>query len=95
MPKMAHGSVNLSGRTASRSEIIPKTLELYDRIVDPKLTVRRMYVVANHIIPVDQAEPGYEQLDLFSAIQDPSAGRPGGLVADKKDRAVRSPEIVL
>ena len=69
MPKMAHSSVNLSGRTASRSEIIPKTLELYDRIVDPKLTVRRMYVVANHIIPVDQAEPGYEQLDLFSAME--------------------------
>ena len=36
-----------------------------------------------------------KDLDLFSAIQDPSAGRPGGLVADKKDRAVRSPEIVL
>ena len=28
-----------------------------------------MYVVANHIIPVDQAERGYEQLDLFSAME--------------------------
>ena len=69
MPKMAHGSVNLSGPTASRSEIIPKTLELYDRIVDPQLSVRRMYVVANHIVPADQAETGYEQYDLFHAME--------------------------
>ena len=71
MPKMDHGSINLSGMTASRSKIITKTMELFDRIVDPLLPVRRMYVVANHITPEAQvkAEASYEQLDLFSAME--------------------------
>ena len=41
--------------------------KLYERIVDPALTVRRMYVVANNIIPEDKIPvPTYEQLDLFT-----------------------------
>ena len=64
-PKMAHGSINLSGRTASRREIMDKTLELYDRIVNPDLFVRRMYVVANHVVRESEVKEEYEQLDLF------------------------------
>ncbi len=70
VPKMAHGSANLSGNTASRREIIAKTLELYDRIVNPELMVRRMYVAANHVIPESEADPGFEQLDLFSLVEE-------------------------
>lgn len=62
---MAHGSINLSGRTASRREIMDKTLELYDRIVNPDLFVRRMYVVANHVVRESEVKEEYEQLDLF------------------------------
>jgi DNA polymerase V len=41
--------------------------KLYERIVDPDLTVRRMYVVANNIIPEDKIPAAeYEQLDLFT-----------------------------
>ena len=68
-PKSAHGSENLSGYTSSSREIIDAMLRLYDRIVDPSLTVRRMYVVANHVLPKDQAPKKTEegrQLDLFA-----------------------------
>ena len=43
-------------------------LRLYDRIVDPRLLVRRMYVVANHVVPADSVkeEPVYGQMDLFA-----------------------------
>ena len=37
--------------------------ELYDRITDRSLLVRRMYVVANHV--VDEASAAGVQLDLF------------------------------
>ena len=69
-PKMAHGSINLSGKTASRREIMDKTLALYDRIVNPQLFVRRMYVVANHVVKTAEAEEDFEQMDLFSLVEE-------------------------
>lgn len=67
VPKMAHGSINLPRYTASTKLITEKLLELYARIVDENLLVRRMYVVANHVIPERDIPPdsGEEQLDLF------------------------------
>ncbi len=42
-------------------------MALYDRIVDPQLTVRRMYVVANHVIDENNIEaPKPQQLDFFT-----------------------------
>ena len=49
-PKSAHGSINLDGFTSSTKLILEKISELYDRIVNKKLMVRRMYVVANHVV---------------------------------------------
>ena len=47
-------------------------MRLYDRIVDKKLLVRRMYVVANHIADAAaaRAEPKFEQMDLFSDMEE-------------------------
>ena len=68
IPKHAHGTANLSGLTSSTREITEAVMKLYDRIVDPKLLVRRMYVVACHITPETKAHiyNGGEQIDLFS-----------------------------
>ena len=68
MPKQAHGSINLGGKTSSTKRIIAAVMELYDRIVDKNLTVRRMYVVANHVVDESTVsdEPVCEQLDLFT-----------------------------
>ncbi|MEI3102314.1 MAG: hypothetical protein V8T45_11490 [Oscillospiraceae bacterium] len=46
IPKAAHGSVNLGCFSSSNRLITGKTLELFDRIVDKKLQVRRRFVVA-------------------------------------------------
>ncbi len=72
-PKGAHGSQNLGAATNSAKALLEAMMALYDRIVDPKLPVRRMYVVANRIVPAEaQSEPICEQLDLFT---DPEAER--------------------
>lgn len=43
------------------------TMELYDRIVDPALLVRKIYVVANHVKRETMVkEPEFEQMDLFT-----------------------------
>lgn len=68
IPKHAHGTARLGRQTSSTELITNAMLELYDRIVDPLLTVRRMYVVADHIVDekLANAAPAFEQMDLFT-----------------------------
>lgn len=67
MPKAAHGSINLGEFNSSTEMIMYATLSLYDRIVDRNLKVRRMYVVANHLMPIDQIKTDelHVQTNLF------------------------------
>ena len=67
VPKMAHGSTNLKEYTCSTRLITEAMMELYDKIVHPALTVRRIYVVAAHVLPESDA-PKHEpiQLDMFT-----------------------------
>lgn len=64
----AHGTVRLRRRTSSARELTEAVLELYDRIVDSRRFIRRVYLTAGHVL--DEAEAGgaesYEQLDLFT-----------------------------
>ncbi len=67
VPKHAHGTGNLDGYTSSTKEIVKCAMELFDRIINGELLVRRINVVANHIIPEkDIPVPEAEQLDLFT-----------------------------
>lgn len=65
-PKSAHGSVSLGKYTSSSKTIIKNVTELFDRIVNKGLTVRRMTVAANNLIPEDFEEEENSQLDLFT-----------------------------
>lgn len=67
VPKHACGTVNLGLHTASTRLLTDGLMELFDRIVDPNLLVRRLTVNANHILREGQAERSqpYEQMDLF------------------------------
>ena len=63
VPKPAHGSVGLNGHTSSSDFILKSVTKLYNRIVNPELTVRRLNVTAQNVIRESDAEP--RQLDLF------------------------------
>lgn len=69
IPKHSHGTINLDGHTSSTRKIMCAAGELFDRIVDRNLLIRRLNVVANHVLPKDSAptkNDGFEQLDLFT-----------------------------
>lgn len=68
IPKTAHSSENIGRYTSSTKLICETGMKLFDRIVDKELLVRRMYIVANHIITENDAEKEreYVQLNLFS-----------------------------
>lgn len=79
VPKSAHGTTNLGRFTSSTRLITDAVMELYDRIIDTKLLVRRINITANHLLPYDSAPkaPGqdYEQLDLFTDYDKAEAAR--------------------
>lgn len=69
IPKHSHGTANLDGHTSSTKKIMCATAELFDRIVDKSLLIRRLNITANHVVPEASApkkNSGYEQLDLFT-----------------------------
>ena len=50
VPRHAHGTAALGGHTASAKRIIHAVTDLFRRIVDPHLLVRRITLTANHVI---------------------------------------------
>ena len=68
IPKDAVGRTNFKTPTSSTKEIITATLELFDRIVDKNLLVRRVTVNANNVVDEDSVQTDEEpmQLELFT-----------------------------
>lgn len=68
VPKHAHGTANLDKPTSSTQIIMDAVMALYDRIINPKLLIRRITVVANHLMDETQMkkEEHFEQLNLFT-----------------------------
>jgi DNA polymerase V len=68
IPKHAHGTATLTGQTSSTRRIMEAVMELYDRIVDKNLLVRRINLTANHVVQENSVErnQSFEQLDLFT-----------------------------
>lgn len=67
IPKHAHGTINLETYTASTKQILTAVETLYDRIVDNNLLVRRLNLVANHVLN-EKEIPEYckaKQLNFF------------------------------
>jgi DNA polymerase V len=67
-PKDAHGSINLERQTSSSKIIIEAMMNLFKRIANPGLMIRRINVVANHIMDENSEElkSSAIQQDLFT-----------------------------
>jgi DNA polymerase V len=68
VPKHAHGTQNLAGQTSSTAKIEQAVMELFDRVVDKNLLVRRINVTVNRVVSerdVPEEEP-WVQLDIFT-----------------------------
>ena len=66
IPRHAHGTANLRRRCASSRLIMEAVLELFDRVVDPALLVRRINIAALNVTYRGQGASEPAQLDLFS-----------------------------
>lgn len=84
-PKHAHGTINLDRYTSSTNKLVAAAMELFDRIIDKRLTSRRINVVACRVIPETEiaAENEVEQLDFFTDFEEKQAQR------DKEEQALK------
>jgi len=64
IPKPAHGTASLGHYSSSQSAFAEAVMRLFDRVVDPALTVRRLNLTAIDV--VDESNEGF---DLFTDVQ--------------------------
>lgn len=96
LPYHAHGTGNIDRWTSSTSRIMEVMMELYDRIIDPELLVRRITVVAcnlitNEEIPAD--EPF--QMDLFTDYDALERQKAAEAAADEKERKLQKATLAM
>ena len=91
-PRHAHGTWNLERFTSSTKIIVDVAAALFDRIVDPALTIRRLNLAVNHItdeasVTEDAGDTG--QLDLFTDYAAQQAEQEAQQAADAKERRMQ------
>ena len=66
-PRHANGTINLDRPMSSTKRIMDAVLELYDRITDPNLLIRRINITAAHVVKESavQEKRKFEQLNIF------------------------------
>lgn len=68
VPNHAHGTISLSCFSSSTKKFVSSATQLFDRIVDTSLLIRRIALVANHVVYESDISKNaiYEQIDLFT-----------------------------
>jgi len=94
-PKHAHGTANLDRMTSSSKLITEAVMDLFDRIVNPDLLVRRINIATNNVVEESKANEHNQpiQLDLFTDYEELKKQKEEEQVALDKER--RMQEAVL
>lgn len=92
VPKHAHGTANLKHKTASTKLITDSVMKLYEEIVNPKLLIKRINIVANNVVneSIAEKEESYEQLDLFMDYEKIDKQRKEEKIEEKEEKNLQS-----
>ena len=66
VPVHSHGTINLTAPVSSSKVITEAAVELFDRITDGILWVRRITICANRVVPAESVREEFHQLDFFT-----------------------------
>ena len=66
IPKHAYGTSNINRLTSSSKLVVNAAMDVFYRISDRSLSVRKVSICANHITDENKTEPANVQLDLFT-----------------------------
>ena len=97
VPKPAHGSVSLGRQTASAKIILAAAMQLFDRITDSRLLVRRLTVAANHVTAARETDEDDEpvQYGLFDDVEALERRRAQENIARQKEQALQKAILSL
>ena len=95
VPKGANGSVNLRQPTSSSRILVDAVRDLYDRIVDPKLKVRRLNIAVNNVVDESLSAQKPLQLDLFSDTEELQRQCVEEKAAADKEHRLQQAEVAL
>lgn len=70
VPKHAHGTHNLSEYTCLSQEVRMAVKDLFERLVNPELLIRRITIDVNHIKTEKDIAKELKQLNLFDKVKD-------------------------
>lgn len=97
VPKHAHGTGNLESWTSSTKDIADCMMQLYDRIIDPDLMVRRINICACNLIYENNIpeDDGPVQLELFSDYEEVERQKAEKKWKDERERALQRATLQL
>ena len=89
IPKHSHGTANLSRFTASTKMMTDAVMELYDRIVDSRLFIRRLNLVACHVRNESEVKVSSKpaQLDLLTNYKEQERQKKHEAASLRKERS--------
>lgn len=92
VPKHAHGTIRIDHKTSSTKIIMKKVVELYTRIVDPLLLIRRINVVVCNVVDEKTVsnKPVSQQMDLFTDYEEYDKKKEQEIKDEKTERLVQS-----
>ena len=95
-PKHAHGTGNLDRYTSSGRAIVRVMMDLYDRITDPDLLIRRVTVAACGLIQEkDIPEEAPVQLDLFTDYAELERRKEEEKKAEAKEKRLQKATLLM
>ncbi len=97
VPKHAHGTANLQRQTSSTKLITDAVVELFDRIVNKDLLVRRLNVTVNHVVSESSANQNTtpQQLDLFTDYEALAKQEAEERAALEKERRMQEAQLII
>ena len=97
VPKHAHGTANLSRQTSSTKLITEAVVDLFDRIVNKDLLVRRLNLTVNHV--VNEADANRRttptQLDLFTDYEELARQQEAEKAELDKERRIQEAQLAI
>ncbi len=97
VPKHAHGTANLKKYTSSATLIREAVTELFDRIVNPDLMIRRLNLSTNHVIDEGMVPKSDApvQLDLFTDYEEQRRKEEAEQEALDKERRMQEAQLAI
>lgn len=95
-PSHAHGTGNLERYTSSTRKIMNTVMDLYARVVDPDLLIRRVNIAACGLISEsDVPDDAPEQMSMFVDYEDLRKKREEEAAADDRERRLQRATLLL